>query len=93
MGYLYGLKSSALALCNNFSEVLGNYTGFTALLANPGVWFKASMDKYSNQYYAYILVYVVDILVVDKYPRKFMSVLFNKYTVNPSIKRDPKIYL
>ena len=90
---LYGLKSSTLSWRNNFSGVLGNYMGFKYLLDYPDLWFKASMNKYGNQYYTYILVYVDNILIVEKDTQKFMSMLIDKYTVKPSIMGYPKLYL
>ena len=91
MRALYGLKSSALSQRNHLAEVLGKYMGFTSLLANPDICFKVSTDKDSNQYYKYILVYVDDIIIVDKDSHKFISMLMDKYTVKPSRIGEPKI--
>ena len=51
------------------------------------------MEKDGNQYYTYILFYIDDILIVDKDPRKFMSMLMDNYTFKTSIIVDPKLYL
>ena len=39
-------------------------------LADPNVLFKVATDKTGNEYYTYILVYVDDLLIFDKDPRK-----------------------
>ena len=33
------------------------------------------MEKYGNQYYTYILVYVDEVQIIDKDPHKFIYVL------------------
>ena len=90
---LYGLKSSTLAWRNNSVGVLGNYMGFKYLLYYPDLWFKASTDKYGHNYYIYIVVYVDNILIMEKDTHKFMSMLIDKYTVKPSIIGYPNLYL
>ena len=42
------------------------------------------------EYYAYILVYVDDILIIDKNPEQYMDLLKNTYTVKPSSIVEPK---
>ena len=44
-------------------------------------------------YYAYIFVYVNDILIIDKNPERFMNLLKENYTLKPSSIREPKVYL
>ena len=67
---LYGLKSSALAWRNHLSDVLSNSLKFRSSLADPDVWYKPSTKSNGEKYYAYILVYVDDILVIDEDPTK-----------------------
>ena len=50
-----------------FYEILGNHLGFQSYLADTGVWFKAATDKTRNEYYIYIIVYVDDLLIFEKY--------------------------
>ena len=90
---LYGLISSYLAWRNHLSKILGKHVVFQLYLADPGVWFKAATDKAGNEYYTYILVYVDDLLIVDKYRQKFMAMLESKYTVKPCSIGKPKVYL
>ena len=51
---------------------------FTYLITNTDVWFKASTEKYDNEYSTYIYVYLDEILVLDKDTFKFMSMLMEK---------------
>ena len=66
--YLYCLNSSDLEWKNHLSNILGNHLGFQSSLADSDVWFKSETGKDGNEYFTYILVYVDDLLVVEKYP-------------------------
>ena len=90
---LYGLKSSALAWRNHLSDVIANQMGFTSSLADPDVWMKPAIDNQGNKYYAYILVYVDDILVIDKDPRKYMLMLQSSFKVREDTIKEPDQYL
>ena len=90
---LYGLKSSALMWRNHLADTLGNFMGFKSSLADPDVWLKAETSTTGFKYYAYILVYVDDILIIDKDPRKYMTMLEEKFPVKPSSIEEPKVYL
>ena len=90
---LYGLKSSALMWRNHLADVLGNFMGFSSSLADPDVWYKPETDPSGFQYYSYILVYVDDILMIDKAPRRYMTMLESKFPVKPSSIEEPTIYL
>ena len=45
------------------------------------------------KYYAYILVYVEDILIIDKTPLSFMEMIKGKFTVKPESIIEPTSYL
>ena len=89
--YLYGLNYSALAWRKHRSEILGNHLGLQSYLADTGVWLKAATYKTGNEYYTYILVYVDDLLIVEKDPRKYMAILESKYTLKPSFIGEHKV--
>ena len=78
---LYGLKSSALMWRNHLADVLGNKLKFRSSLLNPDLWYKEMISTEGVEYYAYILVYVDDILILDKDPERFMQILKEEYTV------------
>ena len=50
-------------------------------------------SKDGFEYYAYILVYVDDLLIIDKNPKEFMSQIQENFTVKPSSIEEPKSYL
>jgi len=71
---LYGLKSSGAAWRAHFAQSLHDL-GYTPSLADPDVWFRAETKPDGFAYYAYILVYVDDILVVSHEPKTTMEAL------------------
>ena len=87
------MKPNALAWTNHLLDILGNFMGFKSTLADPYVWLKPVVASDSFNYYTYILVYVDDILIIDKYPRKYMSNLKDKYTIKPVRISKPEVYL
>ena len=92
-GDIYSLNSSALAFKNHLYEILVNNLWLKSYLADPDVWIKSAIDKTWNEYYTYILVYIDDLLILEKYPQNYMTMLESKYTVKPSFIGDPKLYL
>ena len=68
---LYGLKSSALQFCKHLAEALGNTLGFKPSLTDPDLWYKPISAPNGFKYYAYILVYVDEILIIDKKSTQF----------------------
>ena len=52
----------------SYFEILGDHLVFQSSLADPYIWLKAATDKARNEYYTYILVYVDDFIIVEKYP-------------------------
>ena len=90
---LYGLKSSALAWRNHLVDTLSNVMGFKSSLADPDVWLKPAVAPDGSKYYSCILIYTDDILVLDKFPQKYMDMLKERYTVKPSSIGEPTTYL
>ena len=80
-----------MAWRKHLSEILGNHLGLQSYLADTGVWLKVATDKTGNEYYTYILVYVDDLLIFEKDPRKYMAILESKYTVKPSFIGEHKV--
>ena len=90
---LYGLKSSALQFRNFLANTLGNHLGFTSSLADPDVWYKAKTKPNGFKYYSYILVYIVDLLIIDQTPSKYMEMVSKDFTIKPGSVEVPKMYL
>jgi hypothetical protein len=65
---LYGLKSASAAFRAHLSSFMRRM-GFTSFKADPDLWYKAETNPVDNsRYYAYILCYVDDILVMHHDP-------------------------
>ena len=78
---------------NHLSDVIGNSLGFNSSLLDPYLRMKASITSSGFKYFTYILVYVDDILIMDKDISKHMDTLRDNYTVKPSSIGEPKLYL
>ncbi len=75
---LYGLKTSGAAWRAHFAETLYSM-GYQSSLANPDVWFKADSKPDGFAYYAYILVYVNDVLVISHQPEVPMKIITKSF--------------
>jgi hypothetical protein len=71
---LYGLKSSGAACRAHFSKAL-HELGYTSSLADPDVWLHPEIKPDGTEYYAYVLVYVDNILVVSHNPTMTMQMI------------------
>ena len=70
---LYGLKSAGAAFRAHLSSFMRKM-GYTSCKADPDLWFKAETNPYdSARYYAYILCYVDDILVMNHDPETVLK--------------------
>jgi hypothetical protein len=90
---LYGLKSSGAA---SYSEHLTNcltHLGFQTCLADNDVWIRAQIKPDGTEYYAYVLVFVDDILVIHHDAKKILSQIDYFFRMKPESMGDPDIYL
>ena len=78
---------------NHLADILGNKLKFTSSLSDPDLWYRAMISIEGTVYYAYILVYVDNILILDKNPAQFMEILQKEYMVKPWNIGEPKTYL
>ena len=69
---------------NHLADIRGNIIGFKSSLTNPDLWYKPMITLKGIDYYAYILVFVDDILIIDKNPERFMDFLKDAYTLKLS---------
>jgi hypothetical protein len=83
-----GLKSSGAAWRAEFAGTVRDM-GFTSTKADPDVWIRPAAEHYDEM----ILVYVDDILVFAKEPRKIMSSIGECYELKPESVNEPDIYL
>ena len=89
---LYGLKSSGAAWHAKFAESLWDM-GFVPSKADPDVWMKPEVKETGEPYYAYILVYVDDILVLSVDPSVYMNTISKLYTLKKGSVEKPRRYL
>ena len=66
--------------------------GFTQCIADPDVYFKMKVNEDGNKYYAYLVTYVDDILVLDINPQSTMNSISKLYRLKDGIS-FPKMYL
>ncbi len=90
---LYGFKSA----CAGFRAHLASFMrqmGHTSCKTNPDLWYKAETRPDNNfKYYAYILCYVDDILVMHHDPMTILDKINGYMPMKPSSVGDPDIYL
>ena len=55
---------------NHLADVIGNNLKFKSLLADPDLWYRPMTATNGTIYNAHILVYVDDILIIDKNPEQ-----------------------
>jgi len=84
---LYGLKSAGASFRNHLADCM-THLGFTPCLADPDLWMRAEVRPCDGfEYYAYVLLYVDDVLVVH---HDATDVLLK---MKPGSIGDPDIYL
>jgi hypothetical protein len=71
---LYGLKSSGAAWRSHLANTLQTL-GYTSCVADPDVWYHATIKPDGFHYYEYVLVYVDDLLVLSHQGHKTMKAL------------------
>jgi len=89
---LYGLKSSGARWRDHMAASLRE-AGFDSCKADPDVWMKASVKPNGEHYWAYVLCYVDDILVVSHNPKEVMDFLSSRYTLKEGSVQEPDMYL
>jgi Reverse transcriptase (RNA-dependent DNA polymerase) len=89
---LYGLKSSAHAYRLHLADYM-KHLGYQPCLADNDVWYKPETKPDGMAYYAYVLIYVDDILVIH-YDAMTALLEINKFfTIKKESMGDPDIYL
>jgi hypothetical protein len=89
---LYGLKTSGNSWRLTLSLAITEELGFTQCKADPDVYLKLKVDDKGNKYYAYLVTYVDDILVLDINPNITMNAISNLYRLKDGI-AFPNMYL
>ena len=77
---LYGLKSSGADWRDHMVASLRD-AGFASCKADPDIWMKAAVKPNGDKYWAYILCYVDNLLVISHQPQEVMDFLSKRYTL------------
>jgi hypothetical protein len=89
---LYGLKSAGALFCNHLADCM-QHLGFTPCLADPDLWMLATKKEDGTAYYAYVLLYVDDVMVIDHNAMSVLARLDKYFKMKPGSMGDPNIYL
>ena len=89
---LYGLKSSGAAWRQMLAQTLRDL-GYVSSKTDPDVWIKAKTKPDGTEYYAYVLVYVDDVLHLNNDPETFMNRLAEVYRLKYGSVVEPVRYL
>jgi Reverse transcriptase (RNA-dependent DNA polymerase) len=89
---LYGLKSSGAAFRNHLAKAMREL-GYTSCPADPDVWMRPETRGDGFKYYAYVLLYVDDALVINHDGMKALNEINARFKMKPDSMGDPDIYL
>ena len=89
---LYGLKSSGASFRNHLASCM-RMLGYTSCLADPDVWLRAETRPDGFEYYAYVLLYVDDALVIHHDGMKALQEIDHHFAMKQDSMGDPDIYL
>jgi hypothetical protein len=89
---LYGLKSSGARWRDHMAASL-RAAGYESCKADPDVWMKKQVKPSGEKYWAYVLCYVDDILVISHNPKETMDYLSDIYTLKEGSVKEPDLYL
>ena len=67
--------------------------GFASCKTDPNVWMKAAVKQNGDKYWAYILCYVDNLLVISHQPQEVMDFLSKRYTLKEGSVKEPTEYL
>ena len=90
---LYGLKSASAVWRDHFANAIVDDLGYKACRADNDVYMKAKTDKDGVEYYAYLIIYVDDILSIDVNPKKVMDLIGHHFNLKDGSVEKPKMYL
>ena len=89
---LYGLKSAGASFRNHLADCM-RHLGFTPCLADPDLWMLATEKEDGTAYYAYVLLYVDDVMVIHHDAMSVLARLDKYFKMKPGSMGDPNMYL
>ena len=90
---LYGLKTAAAAWRSHFQDTIINMLGYKPTYADSDTYFKERSRKDDTKYYSYLVIYVVDVLCLDKNPKIIIDHIASVYRVKDGSIEEPSRYL
>ena len=90
---LYGLKSSGAEWKKTFASYIRHTLGYEPCVgADDNVYLKSMKNSQGNEYYSYLIVYVDDVLCIDKDPGKVLGMINRDYRLKEP-PAPPTMYL
>ena len=90
---MYGLKSSGAEWKKTFASYIRHTLGYEPCTgADDNVYLKPSKDSNGNEYYSYLIVYVDDVLCLDKDPDRVLRMVNRDYRLKEP-PAPPTMYL
>ena len=90
---LYGLKSADTAWRDHFSAAIQDELKYIPCKADPDAYYKAKTKKNGSTYYAYLVIYVDDILCVDVNPKETIDAIGELFRIKKGSVKPPSMYL
>ena len=90
---LYGLNSAGAIFQNHLADCM-KHMEYILCLADPDLWMKPMViPSDGTKYYAYILLYVDDILCIHHDTKSVLAKVDKYFQLKPDSIRDPDMYL
>ena len=89
---LYGLKSAGASFRNHLADCM-RHMGFVPCLADPDLWMLATEKTDGTKYWAYVLLYVDDVMVIHHDAMSILARLDKYFKLKPDSIGDPSMYL
>ena len=89
---LYGLKSAGASYCRHLADCMRTI-GYTPCKADPDLWFKPMVREDGFKYYAYVLLYVDDVLCIGHDATSQLHEIDKFFMMKKDSMGDPDIYL
>ena len=89
---LYGLKSSGAAFRAHLADCM-RHMGYKSHMADPDLWMREELDLDGDKYYAYILCYVDDVLVIHHDAMAQLDKIDKYFKLKSGSMWDPEMYL
>ena len=90
---LYGLKSAGNAWRHYFANYIHEQLRFLPTKADPDVWRKPEVKPNGERYYAYLIVYVDDVLCIHHDPKSVMDIIGGDFRLKNGVDNNPSNYL